>query len=132
MTIRSPSGQGTVEAKPDSSTSTLLWRWAFGVAMAVQLMVLYAPRAPAGPQVNGFDKVVHLFIFAAPVFAALMVGIRARWALVVVIALHAPISELIQHFVLPHRSGDVFDALADLSGVLVGAVAYVVWNRGQH
>jgi len=99
--------------------------------MAVQLIALYAPRAPAGPRINGFDKVIHLSIFAAPVFAALMVGIRARWALVV-LALHGPISELIQHFVLPHRSGDVFDAIADLSGVLLGAMAYVVWNRRQH
>ena len=131
MTTRSPSGQDTAEAKPDSSTSTLLWRWAFGIALAVQLMVLYAPRAPAGPPVNGFDKVIHLSIFAAPVFAALMVGIRARWVLVV-LALHAPISELFQHFVLPHRSGDVFDAMADLSGVLLGGLAYVVWKRRQH
>ncbi len=99
--------------------------------MGVQLIVLYAPSAPAGPPVNGFDKVVHLFIFAAPVFAALMVGIRARWALVI-LALHAPISELIQHFVLSHRSGDVFDAIADLSGVLLGGLAYVVWNRRHH
>ncbi|MEP7016502.1 MAG: VanZ family protein [Actinomycetota bacterium] len=112
-------------------TQHLRWRWAFGVAMGVQLIVLYAPSAPAGPPVNGFDKVVHLFIFAAPVFAALMVGIRARWALVI-LALHAPISELIQHFVLSHRSGDVFDAIADLSGVLLGGLAYVVWNRRHH
>jgi hypothetical protein len=131
MTTRSPGGQGTAQAKPDSSTSRLLWRWALGVAMAVQLVVLYAPRAPAGPHINGFDKVIHLSIFAAPVFAALMVGIRPRWALVV-LALHAPISELIQHFVLPHRSGDVFDAIADLSGVLLGGMAYMVWNRRQH
>ena len=131
MTSHSPSGQDTAEAKSDSSTSKLLWRWAFGIALAVQLMVLYTPRAPAGPPVNGFDKVIHLSIFAAPVFAALMVGIRARWVLVL-LALHAPISELFQHFALAHRSGDVSDAIADLGGVLIGALAYVVWNRRQH
>lgn len=131
MTQRSANGPGTVAAKSHPRRHELRWRWAFGVAMAVQLIVLYAPRAPAGPPVNGFDKVIHLSIFAASVFAALMVGIRARWALVL-LALHAPISELIQHFVLAHRSGDVFDAIADLGGVLLGGLAYVVWNRRQH
>ena len=131
MTTRSANGPGTVAAKSRSRTHELRWRWGFGVALAVQLIVLYAPRAPAGPPVNGFDKVIHLSIFAAVAFSALMVGFRARWALVV-LALHAPISELIQHFVLPHRSGDVFDAIADLGGVLLGGLAYVVWNRRHH
>ena len=131
MTVRPPIGHGPVEVKPDSPTQRLLWRWALGVALAVQLIALYAPRAPAGPQVIGFDKVIHLSIFAAPAFAALVVGIRARWALGI-LAVHAPISELIQHFVLPHRSGDVFDAIADLSGVLLGVLVYVVWNRRRH
>ena len=131
MTTRSLSGHGPVEARADPPRSGLLWRWSFGVALAVQLIVLYAPRAPAGPQVNGFDKLVHLSIFAAPALAALMMGIRARWALGM-LAVHAPTSELIQHFALPHRSGDVFDAIADLCGVLLGALAYLVWNRRQH
>jgi hypothetical protein len=131
MTARSPSGPGTVAAKGLPRTRRLLWRWALGVALAVQLIALYAPRAPAGPQVNGFDKLIHVSIFAAPALAALIVGIRARWALGI-LAVHAPISELIQHFALPHRTGDVFDALADLSGVLLGGLAYLVWSRRQH
>jgi VanZ family protein len=108
-----------------------LWRLAFGVALVVQLIAVYAPAGPPGPQVNGLDKVVHVFIFAAPACAALMVGIRARWALGV-LAVHAPVSELIQHFLLPHRSGDVLDVLADLSGVVLGGCAYMVWTRRQH
>jgi len=108
-----------------------LWRWAFGVALTVQLIAVYAPDGPGGPKVTGLDKVIHVFIFAAPALAALMVGMRARWALGI-LAVHAPISELIQHFVLPHRDGDVFDVMADLGGVLLGGLAYVVWNRRQH
>jgi VanZ family protein len=131
MTQRSANDPGTVAAKSHPRSQQLRWRWAFGLAMAVQLMALYAPRAPAGPHVNGFDKVIHLSIFAVPAFVALMVGIRARWALGI-LALHAPISELIQHFVLPHRSGDVFDAIADTIGVLLGGLAYLVWNRREH
>lgn len=108
-----------------------LWRWAFGVAVSVQLVALYAPDASGGPQVAGLDKLVHITIFAAPAFAALMVGIRARWALGI-LAMHALTSELIQHVALSRRSGDVFDAMADVVGVLLGGLAYLVWSRRQH
>ena len=111
--------------------SGLLWRWSFGVALAVQLIAVYSPQGLAGPGITGLDKVVHASIFFAPALALLMMGIRARWALGI-LAVHAPTSELIQHFALPHRSGDVFDAIADLCGVLLGALAYLVWNRRQH
>jgi len=108
-----------------------LWRLAFGIALAAQLIALYAPEGPAGPQVSGLDKVIHMLIFAAPAFVALMIGIRARWALGI-LAVHAPVSELIQHFVLQHRSGDVLDVVADLTGVALGGWVYVVRTRRQH
>ena len=108
-----------------------LWYLVFGVSLAVQLIVVYAPAGPAGPRINGLDKVIHVFIFAVPALTALMVGIRARWALVI-LAVHAPVSELIQHLVLPHRSGDVLDVLADLTGVVLGGWAYLAWTRRQH
>jgi hypothetical protein len=131
MTARSSSAPGTVDGRSSPRRSRLLWRWAFGAAVVVQLIALYVPDAPAGPGIIGLDKVVHVSIFAVPALAALMLGLRARWVLGI-LAVHAPISELIQHFVLTHRSGDVFDAVADISGVLVGGLAYVVWNRRQH
>ena len=97
----------------------------------MQLVALYAPDAAGGPHVSGLDKVIHALIFAAPALAALMVGIRARWALGI-LALHAPISELIQGLALPHREGDVLDVMADLVGILLGGLAYLVWNRRHH
>jgi hypothetical protein len=121
----------TADGKVSPRTPKLLWRWAFGLALAVQMIVLYVPNAPGGPEITGLDKVIHVSIFAMPALAALMVGIRARWALGI-LAVHAPVSELIQHFVLPHRSGDAFDVLADIGGVLLGGCAYVVRSRRQH
>lgn len=108
-----------------------MWRLVFGIALAAQLIALYAPDGPTGPQVTGLDKVIHLLIFAVPAFAAMMVGIRARWALGI-LAVHAPVSELIQHFALQHRSGDVLDVAADLSGVALAGCAFVVWTRRRH
>ena len=98
--------------------------------MVMQLIAVYLSGGPPGPAINGLDKVVHVFIFAAPAFAALMAGIRIRWA-VGILAVHAPVSELIQHFGLPHRSGDVLDVMADLGGVVLGGCAYMVWTRRQ-
>ena len=122
-----PPAVGAVVRKPN-----WLWSVVFGVALAVQLIAVYVPGGPAGgPEVNGLDKVVHVLIFAGPAAASLMVGIRARWALGM-LAVHAPVSELIQHFVLPQRSGDVLDVLADLGGIVLGGWAYMVWTRRQH
>ena len=114
--------------RPKLRAQKRLWRLAFGVALAVQLIAVYSPQGLAGPGITGLDKVVHVSIFFAPALALLMMGIRARWALGI-LALHAPVSELIQHNFLPERSGDVFDVLADLSGVALGWFAYVVWDR---
>jgi VanZ family protein len=101
-----------------------------GVALAIQLIVLYSPVTPAGPPITGLDKLVHLCVFAAPALAALLAGISARWV-VAILLLHAPISELIQHFAVPSRTGDVLDVLADFSGVAIGVLCYLVWNRRQ-
>jgi hypothetical protein len=107
-----------------------LWFPALGTALVVQLAVLYSPVAPAGPQIAGLDKLVHIGVFAVPVLAALMAGMSAPWVLGI-LAVHAPVSELVQHFALPHRSGDPFDVMADFAGIALGALAYLVWNRRQ-
>ena len=126
--VREPDPRTPKLRTPKLGTQKHWWRLAFGVALAVQLFAVYSPRGLGGPGIPGLDKVVHALIFFAPAFAVLMMGIRARWALGI-LALHAPVSELIQHVGLVQRSGDVFDVLADLSGVALGWAAYVVWKR---
>jgi hypothetical protein len=107
-----------------------LWLVVLCLALAVQLLALYSPEVPGGPQIAGLDKVVHISIFAVPALAALMAGISAPLALGV-LAVHAPVSELIQHFALSHRAGDVVDMMADLAGVVIGGLVYLVWRRRQ-
>lgn len=116
---------GTSVPKPNR-----LWLVALGIALVAQLTALYWPVVPAGPSVPGLDKLVHISIFAGPALAALMAGISAPWVFGILV-MHAPLSELIQHFALAHRGGDVFDLMADLAGIALGAVAYLVWNRRQ-
>lgn len=119
------SAVGSLDRKPSR-----VWLVALGVALVMQLISLYAPEVPPGPQIAGLDKVVHVLIFAAPVLAALMAGISAPWVLGI-LAAHAPVSELIQHYALSHRGGDVLDMMADFVGVAIGGLAYLVWSRRQ-
>ncbi|MCU1538982.1 MAG: VanZ family protein [Humibacillus sp.] len=98
------------------------------LAVVVQLLVLYWPVVTVTGPVSWTDKVVHLLTFAAPTYA---VGLALRnvRAAVIAFTIHAPVSELAQHFLLPGRSGDVWDAVLDLVGVTVGAVALLVRAR---
>ncbi len=91
-------------------------------AVALQMVVLYAPSGPDLGEVGlPVDKVVHVAVFALATWALAAAGMSRGWA-VALMAVHAPISELVQHLALPDRSGDPADVVADLLGVTLGAV----------
>jgi len=89
------------------------------VTVVVQLVVLYAPRAPSAASTPGLDKLVHAAVFGAVAWAAVRCGV-GRSVVAGVLLGHAVLSEGIQHFLLAHRSGDPLDALADAAGVGLG------------
>ena len=93
----------------------------FAAAVVVNLVLLYWPRTvgPVGPA--HLDKAVHLLAFAAVAWSGLRAGVPARW-LLPVLALHAGVSEVVQDRLLPRRTGDVADVVADLIGILAGTV----------
>lgn len=107
--------------RDSAAMSTHLRRAALVAALACHLLVLYIPRVPTpgGPGIPGADKVAHVVVFALVVAAALWVGLPARWVVPLALA-HTVISELVQHLWLPGRSGDVWDVVADVLGVLLG------------
>lgn len=92
------------------------------VALLVQLAVVYAPSAGGAPGVPHLDKLVHASVFALPVLFGLLAGLPLV-PVVAVMALHAPVSEVVQGTLLPQRSGDPWDAAADLVGVALGVLA---------
>lgn len=98
------------------------------LAVVVQLCVLYWPVVTIEGPVSWTDKVVHLLVFAVPTYAVARAFGAVR-TVVIAFALHAPVSELVQHFLLPGRSGDVWDAVVDLVGVGLAAAALVVRAR---
>jgi VanZ family protein len=89
----------------------------FVIAVAVHLAVLYWPRSPSTGGLP-IDKVVHAVIFGMVLWAAARAGLPGR-PVAVVLVVHAVVSELIQHFLLTGRSGDVTDSVADVAGVLI-------------
>ena len=96
-------------------------RWALAaIALVIQLAVLYAPRTPTVETGLPLDKVAHVVVFAVPVVALVAAGLPRRWV-VMGMALHALLSEVLQAAVLPQRSGDPADVVADLVGVAIGA-----------
>jgi hypothetical protein len=110
------------------TTAARGWRVAFVVLLALHLLVLYAPDTGGAPMLPGLDKVVHVATFASVALAGLRARLAARWWLPV-LAGHAVVSELVQHWVLPHRSGDPADVVADLAGVALGVALDVVAGR---
>lgn len=98
------------------------------VALAVHLAALYWPRVDIQGPVTWTDKVVHVLLFGVPTVLVLKAW-RQPWLAVGLLALHAPLSELAQHALLPNRSGDPWDAVADLGGVVLGVTVAVVGRR---
>ncbi len=98
---------------------TRFWRAALAVSSLIQLYILYTPSSGPEPPFRYADKLVHVLIFAVVAYT----GRKARvpvGGLTVVLVLNAVVSELVQHQWLHARSGDPYDTLADLAGVLAG------------
>jgi len=115
----SSSTQTTRPTLRRTSVGSLLCWAAFALACAVNLYGLYAPSQPGPALFTGADKVGHLLSFAFVMGTGLLAGIPARWLAAALLA-HAIVSELIQYLVLPGRSGDPVDVVADVVGIGIG------------
>ncbi|HET8615388.1 MAG TPA: hypothetical protein VFL94_07670 [Actinomycetales bacterium] len=92
------------------------------VAVLVQVAVLYSPQQPSVgglSAVTGLDKVVHVGVFALVMVAGRTARVP-RALLLALTVVQAPLSEIAQATLLPHRSGDPWDVVADLAGCLLG------------
>jgi VanZ family protein len=84
-------------------------------------------EVPGGPEVPGFDKVVHFGVFGALATAAvrLVPGRHAGWVLVGV-SLFGASDEWHQSFTAG-RSVELADWIADALGATVAVLAYTRW-----
>lgn len=101
----------------------------FLLALALQTYLLYFFTSDGGDGelFPNADKVVHACMFGGPALLAL--AGRWRWA-PLLLAVYAPISELVQGTEAVGRDGDWRDALADVSGIIV-AVVLARWGRSR-
>ena len=97
-------------------------RWAtpaFAAAVAISVVVLFAPHTPSEQGVPHVDKVVHALTFG-------LLAATTRWrfgpraVLLVLVIAYGALSEVVQWLALPARDGDVRDFLADAVGALLG------------
>lgn len=128
--ILTPMNESLVLSVPNANSTP--GRIVFAVAMlGVQAAILYAPSAPPPPAALRkrripIDKVIHMSAFAAP--SAALVRAGASWSVVGAgMAVHAVVSELVQHHFLDGRSGEHTDVLANLTGVAVGLALAARW-----
>jgi VanZ family protein len=85
------------------------------------------------------DKAEHLVGFGLPVVLILLTLAHYgrtspgwQWLVVEVFASHAVVSELIQRWFIPTRSGDPRDAGADVIGVALGWLVYRLIMARRH
>ena len=130
MIVRDDVSSPPEVAPPPARVGPATSAWVvFGAAVVLQLVILYWPRTPSEDGLP-IDKLVHVgTFFLVLVSGAWALGISRLPALAVVLALHAPGSELIQHDLLPHRDGSWADAGADLLGVLAGVLVVIALRR---
>lgn len=102
-------------------------RAAFVLALLVQVYLLYgrAPATPSGLEIPHLDKVAHVGMFALPALLGVLAGLRP-WLVGLLLLVHAPVSEVIQHTFLPDRAGDPADLVADVIGIGLG-LAVGLW-----
>ncbi|UJH70784.1 VanZ family protein [Ornithinimicrobium sp. INDO-MA30-4] len=104
----------------DSSQRAAVGYVCFGALLLLQVQLLYLATGTGPPPFAHADKVVHFLMFALP--AAVAAVVRSR-AMIVVLIVHAVISEPAQRVLTSGRQMDVWDAVADLLGVALGVAA---------
>ncbi|WP_193636357.1 VanZ family protein [Brachybacterium subflavum] len=86
---------------------------------------------PAGPV--RIDTIYHVGVFALTVWAlGRLLAPRQRFPIgwvVLAAAVHAGLIEILQGALLPHRSADPGDVLADLVGTAIGVLAWTAERR---
>ncbi len=119
--------------RPDQNYSQLRL-WTPAVAVMVTLVVSsHFSGKPAAPNIVGFDKVAHFFVFGllgTLLFRRLRIDFWAhrRWILAWLGVLgYALADEVLQYF-NPDRSFDPWDWLADGTGSLLAIFLYRGWS----
>jgi len=103
----------------------------FGVYCLALAYGLFRPQMPPDLFENS-DKVEHLLAFAALALSARLAFTRfSPWLLWPLLAAMAPLLEWLQHLLQPVRNFSQVDAVANLSGIVLGWLLFQggVWLK---
>lgn len=109
-----------------------LWLPAIGV-MVTLVVSSHFSGAPAAPEIVGFDKVAHFFVFGllgTLIFRSLRIGLKkpSRWVWAYAgVLVYAAVDEILQYF-NPGRSFDLWDLVADGTGSILAIMLYRYWS----
>ena len=104
---------------------------AFGLSALTTVISLVLPDAPeVEVDVPGVDKLVHLLLFAVLALTATW-RFGTRLAVGIALLLYAGGTEVVQAVLLPNRTGDVYDVLADVAGAVLGLSVADAWRRAR-
>lgn len=96
--------------------------------LALVVIILCVIPAPKIVEVSNVDKVEHALAFAALAFVFLRAyRHRVIWVITGCVAFGVGI-ELVQYFI-PWRSAELADLVADIVGVLLGWMAFIIFSR---
>ncbi len=112
--------------------------WALIIMLLTGLPGTYFPEVTSFWEWLTPDKAIHIFIFGVQAFLLLfafgeqysLVGDRLVYgSLLLITILFALLTEVLQAYVFIGRDGNVYDFIADVIGVAVGFVAYILYFK---
>jgi len=105
-------------------------RAVLAAVVTAHLLLLYWPDTVGGGGSAHPDKFAHALAFGAVLWAGRRAGLADRWLVPLLLA-HAVLSEALQAWLLPGRSGDPADVVADVAGVVIAALLPVPRGSGR-
>jgi len=115
--------------------AALLWTF-----LILILLVIPGKDIPPGPQIPKLDKIAHIFLFGVQVFLwSKFISKSERndlpgWLLVICLLSSAfgIMMEFVQKYLVPNRSFETEDILADILGSVIGWLLYRFFFYVKH
>jgi VanZ family protein len=117
-----------------------------GILCGIVILILTGIPGSVFPRVKppiGFDKVVHILMYASFAFLCIW-GYRKQFIsngktyrrkallLTTIISIcYGGLTELMQEFIVPSRIGDKFDFIADMIGTLIGILVFYLFFKNK-
>ena len=117
-----------------------------GILCGIFILVLTGLPGSVFPKVKpivGLDKVVHMLMYATFAFLCIWgyrtqfisndkaYRKRALWLTILISIAYGGLTELMQEFIVPSRTGDWFDFLSDVIGALFGTLFFYLFFKNR-